>query len=151
MKRYIQYSKLGVRVASRLGKRLKTQDFGKQGNIKKISNLGGGIAQCPVSLPEIKLWYQQSKNKRKQISSFSCPIQLYWISVFCSKYFVQGRPNIGLNSCQSPSNLNFLTFCISSKFFLHLQGKYKASPSSYAFNFSGLCKQYFAYLVQLEN
>ena len=32
-------------------------DFGLGilGNTKKISNMGGGIAKCPVSLPEIKL------------------------------------------------------------------------------------------------
>ena len=28
----------------------------KLGNIEKISDLGGDIAQCPVSPPEIKLW-----------------------------------------------------------------------------------------------
>ena len=59
------------------------------GNIRKISNLGADIAQCPVSLPEIKLWQQQSKNIQKQISNFSCPVQFYWISLFCSKYFAQ--------------------------------------------------------------
>ena len=42
-----------------------------------------------VSPPEIKLWQQQSKNTQKQISNFSCPVQLYWISLFCSKYFAQ--------------------------------------------------------------
>ena len=37
-------------------KKRKTYDLRKQGNIGKISNLGEDIAQCPVSLPEIKLW-----------------------------------------------------------------------------------------------
>ena len=40
----IQYSELGIRVASRNAERFKTQDFNKLGNIRKISNLGGQIA-----------------------------------------------------------------------------------------------------------
>ena len=51
----IQYSKRGIRVASRVAKRLKTQDLRKLGNIRKMSNLGGDAAQCPVFLLEIKL------------------------------------------------------------------------------------------------
>ena len=51
----IQYSKLGIRVASRVAERLKTQDLRKLGNIRKISNLGGHIAQCLVSLQELRL------------------------------------------------------------------------------------------------
>ena len=70
-KRDGQYSKLDVRVASRVAKRLKTQEKRKyQENLK----LGGDIAQCPVSLPETKFQQQQSKNTRKQISNFSCPV-----------------------------------------------------------------------------
>ena len=53
MKIDIWYNKLGTRVASRVTKQLKTQDLRKLGNIGKISNLGRGIAQCPVSLTEI--------------------------------------------------------------------------------------------------
>ena len=53
MKRAIQYSKLSIRVASRVAKRLKNQNLRKQGNIRNIPNLGGDIAQRPVSLPEI--------------------------------------------------------------------------------------------------
>ena len=45
-----------IGVASRVVERIKTQDFSKLGNIRKISNLGGEIAQRPVSLPEIILW-----------------------------------------------------------------------------------------------
>ena len=33
---------------------LKTQDLRKLGNIRKMSNLGGSAAQCPVFLPETK-------------------------------------------------------------------------------------------------
>ena len=43
----IYYSKLGVRVVSKVAERLKTQDLRKLGNIKKVSNLRGNI-------PEIK-------------------------------------------------------------------------------------------------
>ena len=43
-------------------------------NIRKISNQGGHIAQCPVSLPETKVWQQQLKNTQKYIS---CPVQFY--------------------------------------------------------------------------
>ena len=45
-----------IGVASRVVERIKTQDLSKLGNIRKISNLGGEIAQRPVSLPEIILW-----------------------------------------------------------------------------------------------
>ena len=40
------------------------------GNIRKISNLVGGIAQCPVSLPNIKLWQQQSKRSQERYQRF---------------------------------------------------------------------------------
>ena len=46
----IQYKKLGIRVASQVAQLLKTQDLRKLLNIRKISNLGGHIAQC-LSLP----------------------------------------------------------------------------------------------------
>ena len=58
----IQYSKLGIRVASIVVKRLKTQDLTKLRSIRKISNLGGHIVQCPVSLQELRLCEQQLKN-----------------------------------------------------------------------------------------
>ena len=51
----IYYNKLDTRVASRVAKRLKTQDLRKLGDIKNMSNLGEGAAQCPEFLPEIKL------------------------------------------------------------------------------------------------
>ena len=31
------------------------------------------------------------KNTQKQIPNFSCPVQLYWISLACSKYFADMR------------------------------------------------------------
>ena len=63
----IQYSKLGIRVASQVVKQLKTQDLRKLRNIRKISNLGGHIPQCLVSLQELILCEQQLKNTQKQI------------------------------------------------------------------------------------
>ena len=82
----IQYSKLGIRVTSRVAKQLKTQDLRKLGNIRKISNLGGHIVQCLVSLQELRLCEQQLKNTQKQIPNFSFPVQFYWITPCCSKY-----------------------------------------------------------------
>ena len=75
----------------KLQKRLKTQDLRRFKNIRKISNLGGDflINQCPVSLKEIKVWQQWSKNTQKQIPKFSCPVQFQQITLFCSKYFAQ--------------------------------------------------------------
>ena len=55
-----------------------------------ISYFGGDIAQCPVSLSEIKPSPQQSKNKQKQISKFSCPVQFYWISLCFFQVFCPG-------------------------------------------------------------
>ena len=122
MKHDIQYmvQKHGIRLAERLAKRLKTWDFRKEGNIRKISNLGGDIAQYPVSLTRIKLWQQQSKITQKYVPNFSCRVQFYCIPLFCSTYFVQdclSKQNFNLNSARSPSNLNFLKFCMLSKHF----------------------------------
>ena len=59
------------------------------GNIRKISNLGRRITQCPFRPQEIRPWQQQLKNTQKQITNFSFSVQFYWISSFCSKYFVR--------------------------------------------------------------
>ena len=85
----IQYSKLGIGVASPVVERLETQDLRKLGNILRISNLGGDRAQCLVSLQELTLCEQQLKNMQKQIPKFSFPAQFYWITQFCSKYFAR--------------------------------------------------------------
>ena len=85
----IQYSKLGIPVASGVAERLKTQDLRKPGNIRKVTNSSGLIAQCPFSLQKIRLWQQQLKDTQKQIPNFSFPVQFYWISSFCSKCFVR--------------------------------------------------------------
>ena len=98
--RDIQDSKLRIRVASGLAERPDSQDLMKKGNNRKISNCGGDIAQCPLFLPEIKLQQQQSKKMQKQISTFSCPVQFYLISLSCSKYFVQdclSKQSFGIN------------------------------------------------------
>ena len=47
--------------------------------LDQITNLGGYIAQYPVSLPQIKLWQQWSKYTEKCISNFSCPVQFYQV------------------------------------------------------------------------
>ena len=63
-----------------------------------MSNLGGDIAQCPVSLPEIKLWQQQSKKHAKvDIKLFlPCPFLLDFsvlFQIFCPRLQVNGRQN----------------------------------------------------------
>ena len=67
---YIQYSKLGIRVASRVPQRPKTQDLTKLRNIKKILNLGGHIVQCLVSIQELSFCQQQLKNTQNIQQSF---------------------------------------------------------------------------------
>ena len=66
----IQCNKHGIRVTSRVAEQLKTQDLRKLGNIGKISNFGRHIAQRPVSVPEIKLWKQQSKSTHSRYQTF---------------------------------------------------------------------------------
>ena len=85
----IQYSRLGIPVASRLAKQLKRQNFRKLGNIRKTSNLGGHIAQYLASLQEVRLCQQELKNTQKYKQNFSLSVQFDWITPFCSKYFVQ--------------------------------------------------------------
>ena len=101
----IQYSKLGIRVVSRVAEQLKAQDLRKLGNIGKISNLGGHIAQCLVSLQELRLCKQQLKNKQKQIPNFSFLVQFYWITPFCSKYFFRDYRPILVNFRTNLHNL----------------------------------------------
>ena len=112
-KLHMQYSKLDTRVASQVAERIKTQDLRNLGNIRKISNLGGGKVQCPVSLQEIRLRQQQSETTQKSISNFSFPVQYYRISVSCSKYLVRDcrRRNISRNCLFRPCN----TLCKSVK------------------------------------
>ena len=69
-KRDIQYSKLAIRVASRVAERLKIQDFRKQGNIRKILNLGGDIAQCPVLFSEINFGNSSKKRHKLRYQTF---------------------------------------------------------------------------------
>ena len=80
----IQYSKLGVQVASRVAERLKTYDLRELENIRKISKLGGRIGQCSASLQEIRLCQQQLKNTRKQIPNFFFLSSLTKIPYFVS-------------------------------------------------------------------
>ena len=76
-------------ISSRVVEQLQTQGIRKRDNIRKVLNLGGHTTQCLVSLHELKLSQQQSeKNTQKQIPNVSFPVQFYWITPFCSKYFV---------------------------------------------------------------
>ena len=83
-----QYSKRGIRIASRVTKP-RAEDLRKLGNIEKISNFTGDISKRPFSLPEVKLWQQQSKKhiKRNIKLYFSCPILLDFSTLV--KYSVQ--------------------------------------------------------------
>ena len=51
----IYYGNLGIRVTSRVVEWGKNYDLRKLEIIRNILNLGGDIAQCPVSLPEVEL------------------------------------------------------------------------------------------------
>ena len=84
----IQYNQFGIRVVLQVAEQVKTQDLRKLGNIRNISNLSGNQCpvQCPTSLPEMKVWQQQSKNTQKYISKF-CLVKFYRMSLFCFKYF----------------------------------------------------------------
>ena len=57
-------------------------------NIRKISNLDGYRAQCPVFLPGIKLCQERSKNTDKQISKLCSLVQFYWVVIICCNRFV---------------------------------------------------------------
>ena len=83
MKRDIKYSKLGIRVASQVAERLKE------------------------ILRKSQIWVETVKKHAKVDIKLSCPVQFYWISLFCSKYFAQdclSKQIFGLNSAQSSSN-----------------------------------------------
>ena len=58
------------------------------GNIKKSKTrvVTQPSAQSPFQKSNFG---NSSQGTGKSISNFSCPVQFYWISVFCSKYFVQ--------------------------------------------------------------
>ena len=132
MKLDIQYRKLSIRVVSRVAKQLKSQDLRKKKNIRKMLNLVGGRAQCAVSLPKIEIWQWQSKDMENSIPNCSWPVQFYWISLFCSKYFAQDYPSkdiFRLKLVQSSADFNFLTFSILSKHLSNPEGKYEASQS----------------------
>ena len=118
-----------------------------------MSNLDGYIAQCLVSLEELRLCQQQLKNTQKHIPNFFFPVHFDWITPFCSKYFARDcliKQIFGPNLVQSPLNSNFLTFIITPKHFYELQQKYKPSRVKIP-NLMVLCKYYFAYLIQVKN
>ena len=66
-----------------------SNDLRKLGNIRKIPNLGGDIAQCLVPLPEIKFGNSSQKACTNRYQGFSCTVHFFWISLFCSKYLVR--------------------------------------------------------------
>ena len=114
---------------------------------KKMSILGG--AQFPVSLSEIKLWQQQ-----QQISKFYCSVQFYWISLFCSKYFIRdclSKQAFGYKTAQCPSNFilfrHFLKLhSISSIFNKNVKQDSRVEIPTLMV----LSKHYFVYLVQVK-
>ena len=68
MKRDIQYSKLGIRVASRVAERLKTLLEKSQFQVERQPS-----AQSPSQ--KLNFGTSSSKNTQQQISNFSCPVQ----------------------------------------------------------------------------
>ena len=125
----MQYSKLGT-VASRIAEQLRTQDLKKLGNIRKISNFGRNIAQCLVSLQELKLCQQQFENTQKRyqtlflLSSFTglfhfVPNILYWIvdpfifsafilgpQVFLDTYNLGNKRFLNIFECQKRKSMS---------------------------------------------
>ena len=84
----IQYNKFGMQVASRIVKRIKTEDLRKLGKILKTSNQVGYIVQCPATFPEIRFWQKQLRKHAKLDNKLFLSCLIYWISQFCSKQFV---------------------------------------------------------------
>ena len=92
----------------------------------------------------------QSKNKQKQISNFFFCVQFYWISPLCSKYIAQdclGKQSFGLNSAQSFSNFNFLTFLHNQSISPIFKKNIKQVSCVKLQKLMVLCIKYFAYLV----
>ena len=101
--------------------RRKTKDLRKIGNEKKFSKLGVGIGHCPVSPAPSPTKNIKIKLPQKQISKFSGLVQ------FCFIFLLFANHIIDLNSSQFRSNLNILTFLITSKPLSNIYGKYKQS------------------------
>ena len=66
MARDNQHQILNVLIASRVSKRPKTQYLTKLENFRKISKLSTVLAQCPFSLPKIKIWHRNQRKSRKE-------------------------------------------------------------------------------------
>ena len=67
---------------SEVAERLKTKgimDLRKLGNIGKISNCGGEYPNVQFISHKLNFGNSSQKNTQKQISTFSFPIQFYWI------------------------------------------------------------------------
>ena len=149
----LQYNKLGTRVVSRVAESLRTQDLRKLGNIQKMSNVGGDIAQCSVLFAEIKVEPQQSKNTQYYISNFSSLVQFYCISLLYAKYFVLNCVSKQIFSPTLPqffSNLNFWEFSVTLNHFSNNNKNIKQVSCVKVPNLMVLCKQYFVYLIWLK-
>ena len=115
----IQYKKHCIRLTSRVAERLKTQDLRKSGNIGNMTKMAGGRAQYPVFLPQIEIWYYWSKITQKQISKFSCPFLLNFLTLFhkfCPRLY-ETLHNIDISSQHhilTQLNLNFVSLLISN-------------------------------------
>ena len=78
-----------------------------------MSNLGGEAARNQTLTIAVK---KNGKLDNKFLKSYP----IFWISLLCAKYLGQdclGKQIFGRNSAQSPSNLNFWTFAVTSKHF----------------------------------
>ena len=84
----IWYNKLGIRVASRLSKRLKNRSQEIQVILEK-SQIWVETQSSPQSPFKRSNLAKQSKNTQKKISNLSYYFQFYQIFLFCPKYFVR--------------------------------------------------------------
>ena len=130
--------------------RLKTTELPKtrkQGNIRKILNLGGDITQRPVPPPEIKLRQQQSKNTENRYQTFLAlsnftgslhfaPNALPRI-VWANKFLVLTRRSL----LQTLIFWHFLSYQSISPIFKENIKQVSCVKIS---NLTVLCKQYFA-------
>ena len=84
------YNKLGIRALPReLKNDLKLRILANQVILENYENKIRTQLSVRSHLQNSNFWQNQSKNTQKQIYNLSCSVRFFWISLICSKYFVQ--------------------------------------------------------------
>ena len=116
---WYKYNKLSILVASRVGKRFKTKDLRKLGNIRKVSN---SLWQFFLKRNQaLKIAVKKTKKIDTKVS-FSVHFLLDFsilFQLFCPRLSPQAK--FGPILAESPYNSNILTFPITQKHFFDLQ------------------------------